>query len=31
MDLDIDHKSSPTDLGKEKFDEIMNEELVRIY
>ena len=31
VDLDIDHKSSPTDLGKEKFEEIMQDELVRIY
>ena len=31
QDLDIDPKSSPTDMGKEKFEEIMNEQLVRIY
>lgn len=31
MDLDIDSKSSPTDMGKEKFDEIMKEQLVKIY
>lgn len=31
LDLDIDLKSSPTDMGKEKFEEIMNEQLVRIY
>lgn len=31
QDLDIPSKSSPTDLGKEKFEEIMNEQLVRIY
>jgi DNA primase len=31
MDLDIDSKSSPTDSGKEKFEEIMEEQLVRIY
>lgn len=31
QDLDISPKSSPTDSGKEKFDEIMEEQLVRIY
>lgn len=31
IDLDIDPKSSPTDSGKEKFEEIMEEQLVRIY
>lgn len=31
MDLDIDAKSSPTDSGKDKFEEIMEEQLVRIY
>lgn len=31
QDLDILPKSSPTDSGKEKFDEIMKEQLVRIY
>lgn len=31
MDLDIDSKSSPTDSGKEKFEEIMEEQLVKIY
>lgn len=31
LDLDIDLKSSPTDMGKEKFEEIMNEQLVKIY
>lgn len=31
IDLDIDLKSSPTDMGKEKFEEIMKEQLVRIY
>jgi hypothetical protein len=31
MDLDIDLKSSPTDMGKEKYQEIMQEQLVRIY
>ena len=31
MDLDIDLKCSPTDMGKEKFEEIMNEQLIRIY
>lgn len=31
MDLDIDLKSSPTDMGKEKFEEIMKEQLVRLY
>lgn len=31
QDLDIDPKSSPTDMGKEKFEEIMSEQLVRIY
>lgn len=30
QDLDIDPKSSPTDMGKEKFEEIMNEQLVKI-
>lgn len=30
MDLDIDSKSSPTDMGREKFEEIMEEQLVRI-
>lgn len=31
IDLDIQLKSSPTDMGKEKFEEIMEEQLVRIY
>ena len=31
QDLDINPKSSPTDTGKEKFEEIMSEQLVRIY
>ena len=31
QDLDILPKSSPTDAGKEKFDEIMEEQLVKIY
>ena len=31
QDLDIDAKCSPTDMGKEKFKEIMEEQLVRIY
>ena len=31
QDLDINPKSSPTDMGKEKFKEIMQEQLVRIY
>ena len=31
QDLDIDPKSSPTDAGREKFKEIIEEQLVRIY
>ena len=31
QDLDVLPKSSPTDMGKEKFEEIMKEQLVRIY
>lgn len=31
LDLDILPKSSPTDAGKEKFEEIMAEQLVRLY
>ena len=31
QDLDIEPKSSPTDMGREKFEEIMEEQLVRIY
>lgn len=31
QDLDILPKSSPTDMGKEKFEEIMEEQLVKIY
>jgi DNA primase len=31
QDLDIESKSSPTDIGRAKFDEIMEEQLVRIY
>lgn len=31
IDLDIDPKSSPTDSGKEKFEEIMREQLVKLY
>jgi hypothetical protein len=31
QDLDINPKSSPTDMGKEKLAEIMREQLVRIY
>lgn len=31
IDLDVGLKCSPTDMGKEKFEEIMEEQLVRIY
>lgn len=31
IDLDVGFKCSPTDMGKEKFEEIMEEQLVRIY
>ena len=31
QDLDISSKSAPTDMGKEKFEEIIGEQLVRIY
>lgn len=31
IDIDIDPKSSPTDTGKEKFEEIMSKQLVRLY
>lgn len=31
QDLDIGEKCSPTDMGREKFDEIMEEQLVRLY
>lgn len=31
QDLDIDPKSSPTDMGKDKYEEIMQEQLVKIY
>ena len=31
QDLDINSKSSPTDMGRDKFEEIMQEQLVRIY
>lgn len=31
MDLDIGAKCSPTDMGKEKFEEIMKEQLVQMY
>lgn len=31
QDLDVEPKSSPTDMGKEKFEEIMKEQLTRIY
>lgn len=31
QDLDVDAKSSPTDMGGEKFKEIMAEQLVRMY
>lgn len=31
QDLDILPKSSPTDMGKEKFEEIMEEQLIKIY
>jgi DNA primase len=31
LDLDIGAKCSPTDMGKEKFNEIIEEQLVRIY
>lgn len=31
MDLDIDLKCSPTDMGKKKFEEIIKEQLVKIY
>lgn len=31
QDLDISPKSSPTDMGKDKFEEIMEEQLIKIY
>lgn len=31
QDLDVLPKSAPTDMGKEKFEEIINEQLVKIY
>lgn len=31
LDLDIDSKSSPTDNGKAKFEEIMSEQLIKLY
>ena len=31
LDLDVGLKCSPMDMGREKFDEIMEEQLVRIY
>ena len=31
LDLDIEPKSSPTDMGKDKFVEIIQEQLVKIY
>ena len=31
IDLDVGYKCSPTDMGKGKFEEIMKEQLVRIY
>ena len=31
IDLDVGLKCSPTDMGREKFDEIMEEQLVRLY
>lgn len=31
IDLNIDLKCSPTDMGQEKFEEIMQEQLVKIY
>jgi hypothetical protein len=31
QDLDVGAKCSPTDMGREKFDEIMEEQLLRIY
>lgn len=31
QDLDVGPKCSPTDMGKEKFEEIMEEQLVKIY
>ena len=31
QDLDIDSKSSPTDMGEEKFEEIMEEQLIKMY
>jgi hypothetical protein len=31
QDLDVGAKCSPTDMGKEKFEEIMEEQLVKIY
>ena len=31
QDLDVGAKCSPTDMGKEKFEEIMQEQLIRIY
>lgn len=31
LDLDVGMKCSPTDMGKEKFEEIMKDQLVRLY
>ena len=31
QDLDIDEKCSPTDMGQDKFKEIMQEQLIKIY
>ena len=31
VDLDVGSKCSPTDMGKEKFEEIMREQLIQIY
>ena len=31
IDIDVGFKCSPTDMGKRKFNEILNEQLVRIY
>lgn len=31
QDLDVSPKSSPTDMGRDKFEEIIQEQLVRIY
>ena len=31
IDLDVGFKCSPTDMGKEKFEEIIEEQLIKIY